>query len=118
MKLNKDSIMTVVQAREYLEKEGYALLDMQGGSAKLSYMLLLLLHASPPGVLPKGIRVVVMLLENEESEHTADTITYTILCKINPVLNSMGKAADQMQCDPRHQNGSRPTVQDWRRDNR
>jgi len=37
----------VAQAREYLEKEGYALPDVQGGRAKLSYMLLLLLHAVP-----------------------------------------------------------------------
>ena len=97
MKLNKDLIMTVAQVREYLEKEGYAPLNMWGGRAKLSYMLLLLLHAAPPSVLPKGIRVVVMLLECEEAERTADTITYAILHKIDSALGSMGKAAKQTE---------------------
>jgi len=96
MKLNKDLIMTVAQVREYLEKEEYAPLDVWGGRAKLSYMLLLLLHMAPPSVLPKGIRVVATLMECKEAEHTADTITYAILHKINLVLDSMGKAAKQM----------------------
>ena len=96
MKLNKDSITTVVQAREYLEKEGYMLPDMWGRRDKLSYILLLLLHAAPLSVLPKGIRVVATLMECKEAEHTADTITYAILHKINLVLDSMGKAAKQM----------------------
>jgi len=68
---------------------------MWGGRAKLSNTLLLLLHAVPPSVLPKGIRAVVTLLECEEVEHTADAIA-AILCKIDPALNSMGKAANQM----------------------
>jgi len=63
MKLNKDSVMTAVKAREYLEKEAYAPPDAWGGRAKLSYMLLWLLHAAPPSILPKGIRAAAALLE-------------------------------------------------------
>src|SRR5882724_8082141 len=97
VKMNKDSLTTVVQARENLEKEGYALLDAWGGRAKLSYMLLLLLHAVPPSILPKGIRAVTTLLELEEAAHTTDIITATVLCKIELVLDSMEKVANQAQ---------------------
>jgi len=54
VKMNKDSLTMVAQAREYLEKEGYAPLDVWGGRAKLSYMLLLLLNAMPLSILPKA----------------------------------------------------------------
>jgi len=94
-KKNKDSLTMVLQVREYLEKEGYAPLDEWGGRAKLSYMLLLLLHSMPPSILPKGIRAVVMLLECEENTCSADAIATAVLCKIDPVLESMGQAADQ-----------------------
>jgi len=36
-----------------------------------------------------------MLLEHEEAECTTDTIIAAVLHKINPALDSMGKAADQ-----------------------
>src|SRR5882724_9224623 len=72
-------------------------LDKWGGRAKLSYMLLLLLHAAPPSILAKGIRAVATLLECEENTHTTDIIAATVLCKIDPVLESMGQAADQTQ---------------------
>jgi len=85
------------QAREYLEKEGYAPLDMWGSKAKLSYTLLLLLHAVPLSILPKGIRAVATLLECEEKAHTTDIITATILRKIDPALESLEKVADQAQ---------------------
>ena len=97
MKLNKDSLTTAVQVREYLAKEGYASPDTWGGRAKLSYTLLSLLHAVPQSVLPKLIRAVVTLLECEEAVCTTDTITAAILHKIDLALNLMGKAADQMQ---------------------
>ena len=97
MKKNKDSLTMALQAREYLEKEGYAPPDEWGGRAKLSYMLLLLLHAVPPSILPKGIRAVIMLLECEETTHTTDIIAATILRKIDLVLELMGQAADQTQ---------------------
>src|SRR5882724_8953934 len=63
MEANKDLLTMVAHLREYLEKEGYTPPDVQGGRAKLSYMLLLLLHAAPPIILPKGIRAVMTLLE-------------------------------------------------------
>ena len=97
MKLNKDLVATAVQAREYLEKEGYTSPDARGGRAKLSYMLLLLLHAVPLSVLPKGIRAVAALLEREEAGCTADVIAAAVLHKIDLVLNSIGKAAKQTQ---------------------
>ena len=49
-------------------------------------MLLLFLHAAPPSILPKGIRVVATLLEHEEMTRTADTIAAVVLHKIDPVL--------------------------------
>ena len=93
--MNKDSLTMAAQVREYLEKEGYAPPDKQGG--KLSYMLLLLLHAVPLSILPKDIRAVAMLLEHEETTCTADIIAAAVLHKIDPELESMGQAADQIQ---------------------
>jgi len=87
----------VAQSREYLEKEGYAKPDMWGGRAMLSYMLLLLLHTVPPSILPKGIRAVATLLECEETACTANIIAAAVLCKIDPALNSVEKAANQAQ---------------------
>ena len=55
MKANKDLLTMAAHAREFLEKEGYAPPDARGGRAKLSYMLLLLLHAAPPSIPPKGL---------------------------------------------------------------
>src|SRR5882724_7512480 len=78
MKANKDSLTTAAHAREFLEKEGYAPPDTWGGRAKLSYMLLLLLHAAPPSILPKGIRAVVMLLECKENTCTTDIIATAV----------------------------------------
>ena len=97
MEANKDLLTMVAHLREYLEKEGYTPPDVQGGRAKLSYMLLLLLHAAPTSILPKGIRVVATLLECEEAAYTANIIATAILCKIDPVLDSMEKVADQAQ---------------------
>jgi len=96
-KMNKDSLTMAAQAREYLEKEGYALPDAWGGRAKLSYMLLLLLHAVPLSILPKGIRAVATLLECKETMCTAEAVTATVMQKIDPALKSMEKAADQAQ---------------------
>jgi len=55
MKANKDSLATAAHAREFLEKEGYAPPDARGCRAKLSYMLLLLLHAAPQASSQKGL---------------------------------------------------------------
>jgi len=97
VRTNKDSLATAAQARKYLEKEGYALPDVWGGRAKLSYMLLLLLHAVPLSILPKGIRAVATLLECKETMCTAEAVTATVMQKIDPALKSMEKAADQAQ---------------------
>ena len=61
----------------------------------MSYMLLLLLHAVPPSILPKGIRAVATHLECKENACSTDDIATAVLCKIDPVLESMGQAADQ-----------------------
>ena len=58
---------------------------------------MLLLHAAPPSVLPKGIRAVAALLEQEEAGCTADVIAATVLHKIDLVLDLIGKAAEQTQ---------------------
>ena len=97
MKVNKDSLTMAAHAREFLEKEGYALPDAWGGKAKLSYTLLLLLHAAPPSILPKGVRAVVTWLECEKMACTANTIAAAVLCKIDLALESMEKAVDQVQ---------------------
>jgi len=67
LKMNKDLLMSVIQAQEYLEKQRYVPPDMQGCKAMLSYTLLLLVHCTPPNIFPKAIRAVVMLLEHEEA---------------------------------------------------
>jgi len=67
IKMNKDLTTMAAQAREFLEKEGYAPPDTRGGKASLSYTLLLLLNAAPSNLLPKGIRVVATLMEREEA---------------------------------------------------
>jgi len=94
LRMNKDVSTSAAQAQEYLEKQGYATLDMQGGQAMLSYMLLLLLHCAPPNFLPKGIRAVIKLLESEEVSQTTDTIIAAIMQKLNPAIKHMGKKAD------------------------
>jgi len=97
MKANKDSLTTAAHVREFLEKEGYALPNTRGGRAKLSYTLLLLLHAAPPSILPKGIRAVATLLEREETMRTAETIAAAVLRKVDLVLELLEKAVDQAQ---------------------
>src|SRR5882672_4367497 len=97
VKMNKDSLKTAAQAHEYLEKQGYVPPDAKGGKATLSYTLLLLLHAAPPNVLPKGIRVVATLLESEEVGRTADTIVAAVMRKLDPVLELMEHTTDMEQ---------------------
>jgi len=95
--MNKDSPATAAQAREYLESEGYALPDAQGGKAKLSYTLLLLLHTAPLSILFKGIRAAATLLEREETTRTTEAVAAAIMRKIDPELKSLEKAANQAQ---------------------
>jgi len=63
----------------------------------LSHTLLLLLHAAPPNLLPKGIRVVATLMEHEEARQSAKTIAAVVLQKLDPVLNAIDHVADQVQ---------------------
>jgi len=56
---------------------------VQGGKAKLSYVLLLLLYAAPQSILPNGIRAVATLLEREETTCTAEAIAAAIMRKID-----------------------------------
>jgi len=87
----------VAQAREYLEKQGYAPPDTQGGRATLSYSLLLLLHCTPQNVLPKGIRAISMLLQHEEAGQSADTIVAAIMHKLDAMLKHMVHMANVVQ---------------------
>ena len=94
LKMNKDASISAAQAQEYLEKQGYAPLDVQGSKAILSYTLLLLLHCAPPNILPKGIRAVTKLLESEEVGQTTDKIVAAIMQKLNLMIKHMGRTAD------------------------
>src|SRR5882724_3235100 len=82
LRMNKDASTSAAQAREYLEKQGYTLLDAQGRLATLSYMLLLLVHCASPNILPKGIRAVTKPLESEEVGQTTAMIVLPS-CKKN-----------------------------------
>ena len=97
IKMNKDSTTMAAQAREFLEKEGYAPPDARGVKALLSYTLLLLLHAAPPNLLSKGIRVVATLMEHEEAGRSAETIVAIVMRKLEPVLTMIDHVAGQAQ---------------------
>jgi len=45
--MSHDPILSVEQAQEYLEKQGYAPPDAYGGKATLNYTLQLLAHCAP-----------------------------------------------------------------------
>src|SRR5882724_10179927 len=76
---NQDSMALMVQAQEFLEKQGYAHPDVQGEKASLSHTLLLLDHCTLLSTLPKAIRAVATILEDEEARHTVDTIIAAIM---------------------------------------
>ena len=97
VKMDHDSISSMEQAQDYLEKQGYAPPDTHGGKAALSYTLWLLAHCAPSTILPKALRAVAILLEHELSADTADTIVATRLHKLNPMLHLMDHMADTMQ---------------------
>jgi len=97
LKMCKDSLTMAAQAQEYLEKQGYVPPDAKGGKDMLSYILLLLLHATPPNVLPNGIRGVTTLLEHEEVIQIANMIVVTVMQKLDPVLELMDHAAEMVQ---------------------
>jgi len=97
IKMNKDLTTMAAQVREFLEKEGYAPPDARGGKASLSYTLLLLLHAAPPNILSKGIRVVATLMECEEAGRSAETIAAVVMQKLDPVLTAIDHVAGQVQ---------------------
>jgi len=86
--------ISAAQAREYLEKQGYAPPDAQGGKAMLSYMLLLLLHCTPPNIIPKGIRAVTKLLESKEAGQTTDKIVATVMQKLDLMIEHMSRKAN------------------------
>jgi len=93
-KIHKDLMLSLDQAREYLEKQGYAPPNVQGEKAPLSYVFLLLVHYVPPNILAKAIRAVAVILENEETNHTANTVVVTVMKKLDPALDLMDHAAD------------------------
>jgi len=65
-----------------------------GEKASLSPTLLLLAHCAPLSTLPKAIRAVTTILEDEEARRTADTHVVAIMQKLDPILNLMDHAAD------------------------
>src|SRR5882672_9714267 len=95
--MNQESLMTAAQAREYLEKQGYAPTGMQGEKAMLSHTLLLLAHCAPPNILPKGIRVVAAILEREVTVQRADVVITNVMTRLDPILTLMDGVADSAQ---------------------
>ena len=93
-KIHKDLMLSLDQAREYLEKQCYVPPNMQGEKALLSYILLFLVHYALPNILAKAIRAVAVILENEETNHTANTVVVTVMKKLDPALDLMDHAAD------------------------
>ena len=69
----------VAQAQDYLEKLGYAPLDTQGNKVALGYMLHLLAHCMTSAILPKAVRAVATILENEGAINTADMIVVMVM---------------------------------------
>jgi len=60
----------------------------------LSYMLLLLLHCTPPNIIPKGIRAVTKLLESKEAGQTTDKIVATVMQKLDLMIEHMSRKAN------------------------
>ena len=61
---------------------------MQGKKVSLSHTLLLLAHCAPLGTLPKALRAVTTILEDEEARHTVDTIIQKMAEDIKDRLQS------------------------------
>jgi len=93
-KINQDVLANAKQAREYLEKQGYAPADAQGNQATLSYSLLLLAHCAPPSVLPKGIQAIAALLEQEAVAQNAELIAQAVMRQIGLLLDLTEHAAE------------------------
>jgi len=86
VKLNQDILVNAKQAREYLEKQGYAPADAQGNRTSLSYTLLLLAHCALQRTT-KGMRAVATLLELENADRSAEIIATSVMNRINPLLD-------------------------------
>jgi len=93
-KLNQDVLSSEKQAWEFLERQGYAPTDVQGNQALLSYTLLLLAHCVPPSILPKGIRAVATLLEQEVAAQNTELIAIAIMRQISLLLDLSNHAAE------------------------
>ena len=97
VKLHQDSMTSMMQAQEYLEKQGYVPSDPKGGKAALSHTLCLLAHCAPSAIFPKAIRVVAIILECEEVINIADTLLATVMFRLNPLLNLMDHLVEVAQ---------------------
>jgi len=93
VKMNKDLLTMVAQVKEYQRRLHSTGCTGRQRQAKL-HTLIVTTCCAP---LPKGIRAVATLLEHEEAACTADIIAAIVLCKIDLVLDLMGKVADQAQ---------------------
>ena len=93
MKILKESMETAEQARDYLDKQGYALKDVQGDRAMLSHTLLLLTHHALSKILPKGIRAVATILEQETIVKMAVAVITNVMAQLNPIFELMDNAA-------------------------
>jgi len=93
MKILKESMETAEHARDYLNKQGYTLKDVQGDRATLSHTLLLLAHHTPSNILLKGVRAVATILEQETIVKMADMVIANVMAQLNPIFELMDNAA-------------------------
>jgi len=97
IKANRDMLSSNKQACDYLEEQGYMPKDTQGNKTTLMHMLLLLAHCAPHGMLPRGIRAIATILENEAATKNADTVTTNVTKRIDPLLELIKEVTDTMQ---------------------
>src|SRR5882724_13036879 len=97
IKLNGDVMSLTKQARDYLERQGYMLKDVQGNRMTLVHMLFLLSHCTPNSFLLRGICAVATILENEAAMRTADAVTANISKRIDPLLELVKEVTDNSQ---------------------
>ena len=88
--------VTVKQACDFLEKQGYVLADTQGTKAMLMHTLLLT-HCAPPSIIARGVHAVATLLECEVANHTTEGASEGIVKRVKPILGSAKQAVEQAQ---------------------
>jgi len=99
------------QPREFLEKQGYALVDAQGDRASLAYTLLFLAHCAPPSILLNCIWVVATLLKLETATEWTDAVWIGVMKRLEPFLVIVEHTAESATgCGGGVQKGHRQAV--------